>query len=57
MNSDYLTMRIESPTCQIKSSVEKDILSIKKQVQDLETKVDDILNLLRKPKSGKPILL
>ena len=46
-------MRILSPTCQLKSSVESDIVSIKRQVRDLETKVDDILNLLRKPKSGE----
>lgn len=52
-NSDYLTMRIVSPTCQMKSSVQEDILSIKRQVQDLQAKVDDILNLLTKPKIGK----
>ena len=42
-----------SPTCQLKSSVEADIVSIKRRVRDLETKVDDILNLLRKPTSGE----
>ena len=51
--NNYLTMRILSPTCQLKSSVEADIVSIKRQVRDLEAKVDDILNLLRKPTSGE----
>ena len=54
-NNDYLTMRIISPTCRIKSAVEDDILNIKKEVQDLKEKVNDILNLLGKPKTGKLI--
>lgn len=39
----------------MKSTVEDDILYIKREVQDLKAKVDDILNLLSKPKSGKLI--
>ena len=39
----------------MKSTVENDILYIKREVQDLNAKVDDILNLLNKPKSGKLI--
>ena len=54
-NNDYLTMRIITPTCQMKSTVEDDILYIKREVQDLKAKVDAILNLLSKPKSGKLI--
>ena len=55
--NNYLTARAVSPTCQLKSSVEADIVSIKRQVRDLKTKVDDILNLLKTPKSGNKVVV
>ena len=55
--NNYLTARAVSPTCQLKSSVEADIVSIKRQVRDLKTKVDDILNLLKTPKNGNKVVV
>ena len=52
-----LMKRRTSPTCQLKFSVEAAILNIDKKVQELELKVDHIVNLLRKPQSGKKILV
>ena len=55
-----LMKRRTLPTCQLKFSVEAAILNIDKKVQtlrkhqeELELKVDQIVNLLRKPQNGK----
>ena len=59
-----LTKRGTVPTCQLKFSVEAAILSIDEEVEmlrkrqeNLELKVDEILNLLRKPQNGKIVLV
>ena len=59
-----LTNRRTLATCQLRLSVEAAIVNIDKEVQmlrkrqeNLELKVDEILNLLRKPQSGKIVVV
>ena len=43
-------------TCELKSSAAAAILKIEKQVKNLKSKVDEIVNLLKKPSSGNKIV-
>ena len=55
--NDELTKRKALPTCELKFSTKATIQNIEKKVKGLELKIDELLNLLRKPQNGKHMLV
>ena len=55
--NDELTKRKALPTCELKFSTKATIQNIEKQVKGLELKIDELLNLLRKPQNGKYVVV
>ena len=57
--NDELTKRKALPTCELKFStkatiqnIEKQVKTLRKNQEKLELKIDELLNLLRKPQNG-----